>query len=88
MNINFSVQAGKTVYLGRLLVEFPPGLLMAGTRVRTVVEDARESTLETARQKSGLSLGDVITDLMVRGLTTGPWLPQPPKGSRRRRRPR
>lgn len=66
MSMNFSVQAGKNVYLGRLVVEFPPGLLMAGTRVRTLVEDARESTLDTARQKSGLSLGDVITDLMAR----------------------
>ena len=66
MNMNFNVQAGKNVYLGRLIVEFPPGLLMAGTRVRTLVEDARESTLDTARQKSGLSLCDVITDLMAR----------------------
>ena len=66
MSMNFSVQAGKNVYLGRLIVEFPPGLLMAGTRVRTLVEDARESALDTARQKSGLSLGDVITDLMAR----------------------
>ena len=57
MNMNFSVQAGKNVYVGRLIIEFPPGLLMAGTRVRTLVEDARESTLDTARQKSGLSLG-------------------------------
>jgi len=29
------------------------------------VEDAREPTLDTARQKSGLSLGDVVTDLMA-----------------------
>lgn len=66
MNVNFGVQAGKSVYLGRLILEFPPGLLMAGTRVRTLVEDARESTLATARQKSGLSLDDVSTDLMAR----------------------
>ena len=64
-NINFRVQAGKNVYVGKLIVEFPPGLLAAGTRFRTLVEDARESTLDTARQKSGLSLGDVITDLMA-----------------------
>jgi hypothetical protein len=65
-NINFRVQAGKNVYLGRLIVEFPPGLLMVGTGFRIVVEDARDSTLDTARQKSGLSLGDVVTDLMAR----------------------
>ena len=63
-NINFGVQAGKNVYVGRLIVEFPPGLLMVGTRVRTVVEDARESTLDAARQKSGLRLDDVSTGLM------------------------
>jgi hypothetical protein len=66
MNINFRVQPGKNVYVGRLIVEFPPGLLTVGRGFRTVVEDARDSTLETARQKSGLSLGDVITDLMAR----------------------
>jgi hypothetical protein len=64
-NINFRVQAGTNVYRGRLIVEFPPGLLTVGTSFRMSDEDARESTLDTARQKSGLSLGDVVTDLMA-----------------------
>ena len=64
-NINFRVQAGTNVYIGRLIVEFPPGLLAVGRSFRMSVEDAREPTLDTARQKSGLSLGDVVTDLMA-----------------------
>lgn len=64
MNVNFTVQASKNVYVGRLIVEFPPGLLAVGTRFRIAVEDARESTLDTARQNSGLSLGEVTTALM------------------------
>jgi hypothetical protein len=64
MNVKFGVQAAKNVYVGRLIVEFPPGVLMAGARFRTKIEDVKESTLTAARQKSGLSLGDVVTDLM------------------------
>ena len=64
MNLNFRVQAARNVYVGRLIVEFPPGFLVVGTRFRAQVEDARESTLEAARQKSGLSLREVATDLM------------------------
>lgn len=64
MNVSFRVPAGQSVYIGRLVVEFPPGLLSAGTRFRVAVEDARESTLDPARQKSGLSLAEVTTDLM------------------------
>ncbi len=64
-NIHFRVQPGKNVYVGRLIVQFPPGMLTVGTRFRLLVEDARESTLDTARQKYRLSLGDVITDLMT-----------------------
>lgn len=63
-NVNFRVQAAMNVYVGRLIVEFPPGMLVVGSRFRTLVEDARETTLDIARQKSGLSLGDVTTDLM------------------------
>jgi hypothetical protein len=63
-NVYFRVQAGKTVYVGRLVVEFPPGLLSLGTTFRTVVEDARALTLDGARRKYGLSSDDVITDLM------------------------
>jgi len=64
MNLNFRVQAARNVYVGRLIVEFPPGFLVVGTRFRAQVEDARESTLEAARQKSGLSLREVATDLI------------------------
>lgn len=64
MNVNFRVPAGQSVYIGRLVVEFPPGLLSVGTRFRVAVEDARASTLDPARQKSGLSLAEVTTDLM------------------------
>jgi hypothetical protein len=64
MNVKFRVQAAKNVYVGRLIVEFPPGILMVGARFRTKIEDVKESMLTAARQKSGLSLDDVVTDLM------------------------
>jgi len=64
MNVNFRAQAAKNVYVGRLIVEFPPGVLVAGARFRVKIEDAMESTLVAARQKSGLSLAEVVTDLM------------------------
>lgn len=64
MNVNFRAQAGKNVYIGRMIVEFPPGVLVVGTRFRVKIEDAMETTLISARQKSGLSLAEVVTDLM------------------------
>jgi len=64
-NIQFKVQPGKTIYIGRIAIEFPPGLLTAFTRFQVRVEDAKASALDVGRKKYGLSGDDVTTDLMT-----------------------
>ena len=64
-DIGFKVQPNKTVYLGRLKIEFAPSLIYVGTEVKFEVEDVKKSTLVRANKKYGLLLRDVITNLMT-----------------------
>ena len=64
-NIQFKVQPGKTIYIGRIVIEFPPGFITAFTGFQIRVEDAKASTLDVGRKKYGLSGDDVTTDLMT-----------------------
>ena len=64
-NIQFKVQPGKSTYIGRLVVEYPPGLIHVGTRIQLRVENAKASALDIASRKFGLSGEEVITDLMT-----------------------
>ncbi len=64
-NIQFRAQPGKTIYIGRLVVEFPPGFITTSTRIQLRVEDAKASTLDAGSKKYGLSGDDVTTDLMT-----------------------
>lgn len=64
-NIQFKVQPGKTIYIGRIAIEFPPGLLTTFTGFQIRVEDAKTSALDVGRKKYGLSDDDVTTDLMI-----------------------
>jgi hypothetical protein len=65
MEVGFDVQAGRTVYLGRLVIEFPPGLLMLGTPFRMQVEDARQACVDGAVKEYAVALPDFVTDLMT-----------------------
>jgi hypothetical protein len=65
IGIPFEVQAGKTVYVGRVLVQFPPGLIDALTKVEVQVEDDKQATVDRAREEFGVSLSDVVTDIRV-----------------------
>lgn len=64
-NVQFRVQPGKTTYIGRLVVEFPPGFITASTRFLLRVENAKASALDSASRKFGLSGDEAITDLMT-----------------------
>lgn len=66
-NIQFNVEPGKTKYLGRLVIEFPPGLMGVWTQIKIAIEDAKEEALDSSAQKAGLAVGDVTTDLMTPG---------------------
>ena len=61
----FEVQPGKTVYVGRLIIKFPPGLINVLTKIHIQVEDARQATVERAEREYGIALSDVVTDLMI-----------------------
>jgi hypothetical protein len=64
-DIQFSVEPGKKKYLGRLFIEFSNEVLAMGTVFGVKIEDARERTLEEVRSRSGVDVGDVVTDLMT-----------------------
>jgi len=70
-DIQFTVDPGKTKYLGRLVIEFPPGLLAAATRFTVAIEDGKDGALEKSAMKAGLTVSDVATDLMKSQDRTG-----------------
>ena len=63
VGIPFEVQAHKTVYVGRVLIQFPPGLIDALTKVKVRVEDDRQAAVDRATKEYGVPLTDVVTDL-------------------------
>ena len=65
MDVRFDVQAGKTVYVGRLVIEFPPGLITVGRRLHPRVEDAGQASVDRAVQEYGVEPSNVVTDLMT-----------------------
>lgn len=73
-DVYFTVQPGTITYIGRLVVEFPPGLISSlppnrfgcsTLRFKLMVEDAMVPTLERVRQNYGLSTDVVIPNLMT-----------------------
>lgn len=67
IDVPFEVLAGKTVYVGRLVIEFPEGLITTGSGFRVRVEDARSACVQRAENEYGLPLADAVTQL-----ATGP----------------
>lgn len=73
--VYFTVRPAQVTYIGKLVVDFPPGLISSspphpitgrtGLQFRLRVEDVKAPTLESARKKYGLSGDNVITDLMT-----------------------
>src|SRR2546427_3523128 len=71
INIKFRVEPGKTTYIGRLLIEFPPGSLKAFTRFKITIEDTKEAALDAAKKRDGFAATDVVTDLMNSQVRSG-----------------
>ena len=65
VDVPFQVQAHTTVYIGRLVIGFPSGLISVGTPLHFQVEDAKQSTVDRAKNERGIALSDVVTDLMI-----------------------
>jgi hypothetical protein len=65
MEARFDVQAGKTVYVGGLVIEFPPGLITLGTPFGMQVADARQACVDRAVKEYAMTLPDVVTGLMT-----------------------
>lgn len=68
-DIQFKVEPGKTEYLGRLVIEFPPGFITVMTPIKIAVEDAKEEVLDSLTKKAGLAVSDVATNLMMTTVT-------------------
>ena len=63
-DIVFQVQPGRTIYIGRLVLAFPPGRITILTRFQLNVEDARATSISGAESEYGVTLSDVLTSLM------------------------
>jgi hypothetical protein len=67
LDVPFTVEAGKTTYLGQLLIQFPSGLITVGEEIHWTVSDDRAACVARAEREYGLSLADVSTHLMGGG---------------------
>nr|BAJ06893.1 hypothetical protein [uncultured bacterium] len=63
-NIQFRVESLKTKYIGKLVVEFPPGFITVRTPIMLTVENVMDEVLNSS-SSYGISVNDVITDLMI-----------------------
>jgi hypothetical protein len=64
IDVPFAVQPAKTVYIGRLVIEFPSESVGSGTSFSQRVEDAKEQTLASLKTTYGDMVRNSITDLM------------------------
>ena len=62
LNQGFTVHRGKTVYLGRLLIEYHE----RGLGFSLKIENAKEKTLAAAEKTYGSLVRNAVTDLMVK----------------------
>ncbi len=65
IEVPFEVQAHRTVYIGRLVIAFPSGLIAVGTGIHMHVEDVKQTSVDRAEKEHGAALSDVVTDLMT-----------------------
>jgi hypothetical protein len=66
INVRFDVRAGQTTYIGRMVIEFPPGLITIFTIMEFIIEDAKAATIVSANSQLGFYLNEesVPTELM------------------------
>jgi len=63
IDVSFTVYPEKTVYIGRLVIEFPEGLINIGTLIFYSIEDAKDQTLASAEKTHGDLVRNAVTDL-------------------------
>jgi hypothetical protein len=64
IDVPFTVYPEKTVYIGRLVIEFPEGLINIGTPISYSIEDAKDQTLASAEKTHGDLVRNAVTELM------------------------
>lgn len=64
VDVPFTVYPEKTVYIGRLVIEFPEGLINIGTPISYSIEDAKDQTLASAEKTHGDLVRNAVTKLM------------------------
>jgi len=65
VSIHFKVEPGKTTYIGRLVIEFPPGLTTMATKFKISLENAKDPAIDNAQKNTDLAMKDVSTRLMI-----------------------
>ena len=68
-NFSFTVQPGKPVYIGRLLVKLSPGYINIYSKIYYNVEDAKDDIAEKAKNSYGIDLNNTTSSLAT---TSGP----------------
>lgn len=71
ISVQFRVEPGKTKYIGRLYIEFPPELLTSFTAFKITIEDTKESALDVVKKRDGIAATEVVTGLMTSQGRTG-----------------
>ena len=67
MNLSFTVQPTEPVYIGRIIIEFPPGYITAFTNIRYKVVDAKDDVAENVKNIYGISLIKTDTSIAFSG---------------------
>ena len=65
MKLHFTVQPNKPVYIGRIIIEFPPGYINIYTNIHYKVDDAKEDITEKVKSLYDVSL--TKTDSSIAG---------------------
>lgn len=66
-NLRFTVQPNKPVYIGRIVIEFPPGLINMSTKFHIKVDDAKEDVMEKVSNLYGINLNNVASAIAFGG---------------------
>ncbi|MCX2982242.1 hypothetical protein EYC98_15375 [Halieaceae bacterium IMCC14734] len=69
IELSFSVQPNKPVYIGRIVVEFPPGLITIYTNIRYKVDIAQGDIAERVKSSYGIDLVETNSSIVSSGST-------------------
>jgi hypothetical protein len=69
MNLPFTVQPNKPVYIGRIIIEFPPGYINVTTNIRYKVDDAKDDITEKVKSLYDVSLTKTDSSIAGSGST-------------------